>query len=322
MLNYYFSRLTNEQKLTYKSILSCIFSFSKEIEVSVASTSELNLMLDYILLDNPLIFYVSGFMVASEPKNKKCYIKPIYEYSEGFVKENTVVIKNHLKVFDSVKLKSDLEKELFVHDFCLRNFKYDGSFNKISHSALGLILNKTAVCEGIAKYVKLVFDYIGVKSLVVTGEGKDPKENSKYEPHAWNIVKIDNKTYHLDVTYNMSLSDKINRYDYFNLSDEDIKNEYKITSITPKCVTTGNDYYSINSLLANNPTELASIINKRLKQGEKNIVLKLKNVKDTRNVAKKVLSIAQEQYYNIYNQDTEVFVSPNLFQCIFEIGFI
>jgi transglutaminase/protease-like cytokinesis protein 3 len=133
---------------------------------------------------------------------------------------------DRLRVFDTVKGKSDLDKELYVHDYCLTNFTYEYAPDDYSYTILGPILRNTAVCEGIAKYVKLALDYLGVKSIVVSGKAKNPLDDSINETHAWNIVEIEYRTFHLDVTFDMTVKAKINRYDYFNLCDDDIEKDH------------------------------------------------------------------------------------------------
>jgi hypothetical protein len=285
--------------------------------------NEIKLIFDAVILDNPMIFYVGSFSVASGAFGGKNLFQPVYKYPQNFIKENKQRIQEYLHVFDSAKSKSDIDKEYYVHDYCLKNFKYDYTFGEHAYSPLGLVLNGTAVCEGIAKFTKLALDYLGVRSLVVVGKGKNP-EHERSEGHAWNIVRVDNKNYHLDVTFDLTISDKLNRYDYFNLCDDDIKKDHSFGGDVPKCVTKGGDYFTVNSLLAKNPTELGAIIADRLKRGEKSIIVKLANVKNTDKITDKVTNIALKmQGRSIKGMflGGSVSISPNISQCVFEINF-
>ena len=221
--SYYYGRLTDEQKKLYRVIKSGLESMTKEIKLPLKPINEISLIFNSILLDNPMIFYVSSFSQTNDLYKQKCIVRPDYKYALSFVKQHVSYIQDYLKAFDGIKAKSDIVKEIYVHDYCLNNFRYDYSFGEYSFSVLGLVLNGTAVCEGIAKFVKLSLDYLGVNSLVVYGRAKNPIYDDKMEMHAWNMVEIERKTYHLDVTFDMSLKVKVNRYDYFNLADEDIK---------------------------------------------------------------------------------------------------
>jgi len=318
---YYFSRFTDEQKTIYQSLLTGIRSFKKEIKIPLRPVNEISLIFNSMLLDNPLVFYVSSYNQVNDLYKQKCTIVPEYKFTHQVIKQYTNTVNNFLQVFDTVKNKSDSDKELFVHDYCLNNVSYDNGFGDYSYSVLGPVLNKTAVCDGIAKFVKLAFDYLGVKCLVVSGKAQNPAADSKMEGHSWNMVKTGGKTYHLDVTFDMTLKNKTNRYDYFNLCDNDIKKDHVIVTNVPACTTAGNDYYSVNSLSVNSSAELDNYIGKALKQGKKTIVVKIMNVQYSENTVNKIMGIAQRQYGNMHNGSVMIEVEYNSSQMVFEIHF-
>lgn len=317
--HYYFSRLNEEQKQIYKSMLSGIRTYSKEVKLPARPINEISTIFNYILLDNPMIFYASSFNQSSDLYKKKCTLAPEYKYTCREVNEKANTIKTYLQVFETVKAKSDNDKELYVHDYCLNHFSYDSTFSDYSHSVLGPVFSKTAVCEGIANFVKLAFDYLGMKSLIVSGKATTPNNDPRMENHAWNIVRVDGKLYHLDVTFDMTLKDKVNRYDYFNLPDEDIKQDHIIIDDLPVCKTTGADYYSQYSLVVHDLTGLESFIGRNLKAGNKSIVFRLVGIPYTEDIADKVIQIAQQQYIKIHNKSVAVEVSFNPSQMVFEI---
>ena len=212
-------------------------------------------------------------------------------------------------------------KELAIHDHCLANFKYDYTFGCNAHSILGPILQKSAVCEGIAKFAKLAFDYLGIKSLIVSGKAVNPVRGMT-ENHAWNIVKISGKTYHLDITFDMGLTDIMSRYDYFNISDADIKKDHIILSETPACDTGSSEYFSLRPLPANNFGELGSLIKGCLKKGKTSIVVKLRFTYAGADIENEVAGVAMQQYTRTYNHGFEIKIRSNINQMIFEIHFV
>jgi len=319
--NYYFSRLSDDQKMIYKSMFSGIRTFAKEIKMPIRPINEMSMIFNYVLLDNPIIFYVSSFSQSSDLYTKKCSILPGYKYAQNITEKNVDAITKYLQVFNALKNKSDIEKEIFVHDYCLNNFGYDYTLADYSYSVLGPVFNKAAVCEGIARFVKLSFDYLGVKSLVVSGKAKNPTQNSAMEGHAWNIVKINGKTYHLDVTFDMTIKNKMNRYDYFNIADGDIKKDHLIINDVPPCTTIGNDYFSVNSLLVNSIDELDTFIEKVIKKGKKNILVKIMNLQYSEAVINKIMGIAQQQYSVLHKGGVMVEIGYNSSQMVFEINF-
>jgi transglutaminase/protease-like cytokinesis protein 3 len=233
---YYFNRLTDNQKAIYKKLLFGINAHDKVIKTRKVPVNEMSMIFEAVRSDNPLLFYVSSFVMKYNPFWIRCSVIPKYIYTKQFSAECTTMIKEYLRVFDAVKGRSDIDKEVYVHDYCLDNFTYDHKNGDYAHSILGTVFCKSSVCEGVARFVKLAFDYLGVKSLVVFGKAKGFASGGDMEPHGWNIVNIDNKTYHLDVTFDMGCKG-VNRYKYFNLSDDDIKMDHIITGDVPMCTT-------------------------------------------------------------------------------------
>jgi hypothetical protein len=319
---YYFTQLNDVQKSIYKSIYSGIASLDEEVIVPSRPVNEVSKVLNCVLKDNPLIFYCSNaFSYSNALYKKQGKISFEYLYSRHDTKAQIAKIMDLLSAFDSVKNKSEYEKVLAIHDYCLEHFQYDFADNSNSHTILGLILNKAAVCEGIAKFVKLAFDYLEMKSLVVDGSAMNSAIGDAFEAHTWNIVIINEKPYHLDVTFDMTIMDKTNRYDYFCLSDDDIKLDHTTTEIVPLCVIKDNDYYTLNSMLVKNPKELKEHISKKLALGEKNVVVKILNKEFSDEFLDKLLQVSMKHYFDVTKRNTSVGVRYNKTQMVFEIIF-
>ena len=320
---YYFSLLSEDQRKIYDSMLYGIESFAREIKMPILKPiNEISMIYNYLLQDNPMIYYTSSYVYITDSSLTRVNIfKPEYKYSNHVVQNNRNAILKYLQVFDSLKTRSHLDKEFLIHDYCLNHFKYDLSFGKDSFNIIGAIFNRTAVCEGIAKFVKLAFDYIGVDSLVVSGNARSPSQNNATESHAWNIVKINGNTFHLDVTFDMTIKNKVNRYDYFNLSDEDIKKDHTVIGTAPVCNTKGYDYFSLNSLLANNINEFERIIENKLRAGQRVITVKFAGLHFSNDLLNQIMKRAQQIYLRIVKPKVMLDVFYNENQMVFELGF-
>jgi 6,7-dimethyl-8-ribityllumazine synthase len=318
---HYFSRLTSEQKEVYKAIATGIMAFAKKIKIPLRPINELSMIFSSILLDNPVLFYVSSFSCQNDLYKKRCIIVPDYKYEQSCVKVKARVIESNLRKFDVVRGKSDYDKVLFVHDHCLANFSYDYTPDDSSHTILGIVNKNKAVCEGVAKFVKLALDYLGVKTIVVPGKARNPFDGAANEEHAWNIVALEGNVYHLDVTFDMTITGKTKRYDYFCLSDEDIKKDHTILENVPSCKTTGKDYYSKNNMLAKRPAEIEELIASELRKGTKCIVVKIIGAQFSDKVIDKLMRVAEHQYRNIHNGNGQIEINCNASQMVFEISF-
>lgn len=156
---------------------------------------------------------------------------------------------------------SDIKKVLAIHDYLIKNVTYKESpivNSHLNHTAYGALVNNKAVCEGIAYGFSYLLNLVGIKSTVVDGEADGG-------PHAWNIVQIGNECYHFDVTWDLLRKD-INQnmiYDYFCLSDLDLKNRVWDKKIYPKCNSRLYNYFIISNSFAHNDKDLIRIIERQ-----------------------------------------------------------
>ena len=133
--------------------------------------------------------------------------KEVYSFLEDVLEETQA---NRLERYEAVKA---------LHDYLVHNVKYDTSFQNISHTPEGVMRNGLAVCDGYARTMHLLLSMIGIESKIVTGYAGN-------EDHAWNLVKMEDGWYHVDVTWDdpvMSNGEDTIQYYYFFKNDEDMK---------------------------------------------------------------------------------------------------
>ena len=106
---------------------------------------------------------------------------------------------------------SSLQKERAIHDYITNNAQYKDVDIIQSHSEYGVLVKKVGVCESYAKATYRLLSMAGVKCLFVTGSAEGGA-------HAWNLVYIVGKWYHVDVTFDDPVGGRPN-HRYFNLTD-------------------------------------------------------------------------------------------------------
>lgn len=122
---------------------------------------------------------------------------------------------------------SDLEKERYVHDALMQIASYNlqAGMNQSAYSAM---VNGETVCAGYARAFQYILQQLGIPCYYCTGTAG--------EDHAWNIVKLGNTYYNVDVTW-----DDTNpaTYNYFNKSDAAYASTHVRTGLSvylPACV--------------------------------------------------------------------------------------
>lgn len=126
---------------------------------------------------------------------------------------------------------NDFQKEKAIHDWIEANLAYDTSL--VQHSAYaGLFGNKKTVCQGYAALAYKMLLEVGIENKIIEGVAGSSL-------HAWNLVKLDGKWYHLDTTWDDPLPDVPGRitYEHYNLTDDQIKTVHTWTKSYPAAVT-------------------------------------------------------------------------------------
>lgn len=120
---------------------------------------------------------------------------------------------------------TDFEKALYIHDWICTNFMYDyrlfeGEHHE-NHDVIGFFNDNKGVCQSYAYTYLYMLRKVGIKACYVV---------SDVDHHGWNVVEIDGKWYHVDVTHDDPIIGEIYHYDYlgevkhenFLLSDSQI----------------------------------------------------------------------------------------------------
>jgi len=265
---HYFSLLDSPMKKAYQATIHGLKNFSDSIVISQngeISDSSLSDLMTAVKLDNPSIFYLESTYQYTTSGSEIRY-KPAYSLNTGKIQD----AQNKLsKVIDDI-LKStinesmtDYEKELALHNYLVKNVVYDYASLSMQnppaeiYTAYGALINKKCVCSGYANAMKMLLDKCGIECLIVTGDSKIPSTDSSVG-HAWNIVKIENNFYHLDVTWDAPINKKPGEifHSYFNVTDAEISVDHTWDVKTPECHSTKHNYYVYHDLAVSDDSKL------------------------------------------------------------------
>lgn len=120
---------------------------------------------------------------------------------EAELREEIAQLKEELDIDG----KPDYEKVKAIYDYMCANITYDfDSEGLLKHSAYAALVNKTCVCQGYAVlFYRLALEY-GIDTRVILGVSFE-------DNHSWNIVKLGDKYYNLDATWDAGETE----YSYF-----------------------------------------------------------------------------------------------------------
>lgn len=298
-------RVTNKDEY-YKAIEKAICNYDEKLTVAVVDFDEKVYNLDAfekVLNNNPQL----GGICTSAEANSKRFTIPLqieidFKYSEDVktLKNREKAVQAKVKEIVSKVIKpgmKDYEKELALHDYLVNNAKYDirfykGSMPKESNTAYGILINKLGVCGGYSDAMKRLLNAVGIESKIIVGDViGDANSKTKWEGHAWNLVKIGGEYHHLDLTWDDPVNEdgsNTSRHTYFNLSDAQISKNHKWDKNNyPKCNSTKFSFTNLrlsekdtngNTILKiNNYNEFYSAIQQAVVNGKREVSLNILN---------------------------------------------
>ncbi len=233
--------------------------------------------------DNPQFFYIdSTFFVSEVYVNEKALytgIKIHYTMDadsriKAIDKLESVVatILNDLPVTDD-----QYDAELYLHDKIASICTYDDTAEDTklqyphSFSAYGALVEGKAVCAGYSRAMQLLLKRIGIPCTLITGRDRQTET-----PHMWNLVTINGKNYHLDVTWD-DADDRL-IYNYFNVSTAQIEATHTINdkqTDVDTCIAYQDNYHRRNGtyIERSDRYEIALVIARQIEAGNKLIQL-------------------------------------------------
>ncbi|MBQ3510315.1 MAG: peptidase [Peptococcaceae bacterium] len=242
--HYYYSKLNKQQQAAYYAMLEGLQNLEPSFSVPRLSDKEL-LEIHFLLrLDHPEIFYSEGISWRYYEQASSVEVVPDYLFDKKKIKMHQQAMSARVEKLARPAMKlSESEKLQYVHDFVCKNVQYDKLKKQYSHEIIGPLGQGVGVCEGIAKTVKMLCDALDIWCVVAISEANKEKE-IKYR-HAWNIVRTGGQYYHLDATFDNSLSkDEIIRYDYYLLDDGHLFCDHEpLVWAVPPCSNGDNFYY-------------------------------------------------------------------------------
>ena len=239
---YYYNNLSETEKEAYVTMYSSFMDFEESFVMEIDG-EKLKTVFTAVLYDNPHIFWVANDYQYVE-NDKSVTFTPNYRKNQTEAQQITTLLNSKVDEIVSYAgvLKTDYEKELYIHDYICENTVYDKALSQTGgDSAYDSLLYGKAICEGYSRAVQLLLDKLDIDNYLVVGEGES---DGKAEPHMWNVVEIDNVNYYLDITWNDSGADNSIIYFYFNINDEMIKKDhFNIEPANNFCFSDSAYYY-------------------------------------------------------------------------------
>ena len=207
----YYAMLSDTQKLIYKQIYANALegkkSFAPVTEIHYADVKD---TFEAVCNDHPELFWMETSYSSKYLKDGQC-IEISLQYNglaEDLEKAEKEFNEKALEIIEPAKLLEGAEaKEKYVHDALIEKVSYNINAS-INQSAYAALVNGESVCAGYARAFQYIMQQLGVPCYYCTGDSGGE--------HAWNIIKISDNYYHVDVTWDDT---EPSTYNYYNKTD-------------------------------------------------------------------------------------------------------
>ncbi len=316
---YYYQLLNKEEQQAYHSIRKGLENLETSFPVPRLDGKQLGDIYFMVRLDHPEIFYTVTFKYRYYPDSAFVELIPEYLFQKKQIKEHIQAMESRIRKL--VRQADNLDergKEQYIHDFVMDNIHYDKLKKPYSHEIIGSLGHGVGVCEGISKTVKILCDAMGIWCIIAISEA-NPEKKIKYR-HAWNIIKIGGQYYHLDATFDNSLSNPAGtvqkaagqptgvkkgkkaperewplRYDYYNLNDRQLFRDHEpVIWRVPACTDGSHSWYQEKKLSFTKQEEVRKRAAQAAKKG-KPFLFHWRGGYLTREVLEELLTILREE---------------------------
>ncbi len=215
-------------KQIYANAMDMVQSFSP---VTAVNVNQLKTVFEAVYNDHPELFWLETGYSCKYLRNGSCVeITLKYNATASNLEASRQEFESRAGTIlaAAVERGSDLEKEQYVHDSLMEQVEYvvNAPMNQSAYSAL---VNGRTVCAGYARAFQYLMQRLGIPCYYCTGYAG--------EDHAWNIIKLGEDYFNVDVTWDDTDTPT---YDYFNKSDREFGTSHMRTGLAvylPACVS-------------------------------------------------------------------------------------
>ncbi|MGG3283667.1 transglutaminase domain-containing protein [Paenibacillus solani] len=200
--------------------------------------SQLKDALDQAMASDPYIHYtIASYSYDYRGTSSSANVTVRLSYRE--TAEQTDYVNHHTESILKRIIKpsmNDHEKVKAIHDWVVLNLKYDTTLTK--YTAYDGLYTGSTVCQGYSLLTYKLLKEAGIQNKIVEGTAY-ASDNPKGQQHAWNLVLLDGKWYHLDTTWDDPVPDRDNEvsYTYYLRTDEQMGRDHTWIKSYPKADT-------------------------------------------------------------------------------------
>ena len=237
-------QLNSEEQKAYDCLLNGFRQYESKIRIS-AKVHQEEVLAAFTALehDHPVLFFVCNtFICCTDSLGWVIYVEVSYLYE---LDQILAMLQQLSQIAESIMYKTAHQEQRrtaeLLHDYLVNHAVYQlpesgtEAQKAEAYSLIGALINKRCVCSGFAKAYQYLCEKAHIPCLFVAGTATD--RFGVRHPHAWNMISIEGKWYHVDTTFDLMEGIQYNSKAYFLLSDREIlfNHSYEDGYTYPSC---------------------------------------------------------------------------------------
>ena len=262
---YYYGLLNEGEKSVYTQIVQGLTACEETITLAYpVSNADFNRINWYVLYDQPQLFWTNypGKVLKRTNDGLASTVKLSYNDLAGNLSREQSRVEDAVsKILSKVKGMNAQDAERVIHDLIVKETTYV-SQSPHDQDIYSVLVNGESVCAGYSHTFQYLMQRLGIPCYYCCGNV--PDSGSIYEGrHAWNLIRINNDWYNIDVTWD-DFYKETNKpyscisYEYYNVTDAFISGEHTRNENGSKLPACNSSRASFDNLYGHNwQTEIA-----------------------------------------------------------------
>lgn len=244
--HYYYSTLSPEEKELYLQLYVICRDLMDYTAVSINDTTTINRIMEFMLLDNPQLFYIESWktQTAVFGSDTRYCVRAVssMDSSEILVAQKSIDAYTKICLSHLNDQMSDYEKALFLYEYIILHTEYvtDAPHNQDLYS----VVMGQSVCKGYTLAYQYLCNKLSIPCISITGRME--------KEHAWNLIQINGEWCHVDCTSGDDITTEKDLVDHswFGINDSMILRSHQMNDSVrfPACDSLRNNYYYRNDL--------------------------------------------------------------------------
>lgn len=199
---YGYNSLDEEAQKVYRQLAAGIENFQEEIPVDSTSQEQLEKVMRVLIADHPEYFWTDGtssYTYQELPGGRAWNMEVRPEYQVGSQEAQTLKAQIEAKADQWIQGAPEgdaYEKIKYVYETLIDQVEYQENSPQ-NQNIRSVFLEGKTVCMGYSKAAQYLLNRMGIFCTLVTGTVTGEKPSS----HAWNLVRIGEQYYYMDVTW-------------------------------------------------------------------------------------------------------------------------